>query len=110
MDVSAVIVAVIGLLGILGGQAVSRIGQRAELRQKELAEKAAEEHVRFEELRSLLAEYRVEHAEAVTERLSLQEENRKLRSDLAAVVMVVRDEAFRTAAQAEWDLPERGEP
>jgi uncharacterized membrane-anchored protein YhcB (DUF1043 family) len=114
VDANAVIVAAIGLMGVLGGQVVSRVGQRADVHQREVAEAAAREHQRFEELRSLLAEHRTDLAGCRAELIALRDrhdrelgaerdQNRRLRSDLAALVLVVRDEATREAASKAWD-------
>lgn len=114
MDASALAVAAIGLVGVLGGQLVARMGQRADVEQRRVAEAAAREHERFEELRSLLAEHRVDlqacrseldamRAHTQRELTAEREHARRLRSDLAALVLVVRDEVAREAAAAAYD-------
>lgn len=99
MDTSAVIVAAIGLLGVIGGQIVSRMGHRADVQQKKVAEAAVREHQQFEELRSLLAEYRTD-ADRLRDDLERERMvSRQLRADLVDLARVVRSEVAREAAK-----------
>lgn len=117
MTDSAVIVALIGLLGILSGHIVSRLGKRAENQQKALADRAADEHQRFEERGELIADLRIEvdraraHRDDAEQDLRLSEdENRRLRSDLAALAAIVRDEVAREALRTAHDIQVREGP
>lgn len=57
---SAVVVALIGAGVGVSGYAATRIGQKAEARQRAIAERAADEHVRFGELESTITILRAE--------------------------------------------------
>jgi hypothetical protein len=108
---SAVVVALIGAAVGVSGYAATRIGQQAEARQQAIAARAADEHIRFGELESTISVLRVEadrarqrEREAYSDLQLREDEMRRLRSDLAALAMVVRDEVMREAARTAHDI------
>lgn len=108
MDTGAVVVALIGLIGVLSGHIVSRWGKKAEAEQKKLADRAAHEHTLFEERGQIITDLRIQQdrADKRADRAEedadkARQEARQLAQDLLALAQVVRQEveheALRTA-------------
>lgn len=106
---SAVVVALVGLLGLAIGGLSAYIGKRMEARDKAVAD-------RFAEIKTVADMRLVDLADCRTRNGALQEdldgseqENRRLRSDLAALAMVVHDEVMREAARTAHDIEQAEE-
>lgn len=118
MDWGIVAVAAIGTFGVLSGQYVSRKGQKEDRAQKIVVDTATNEHIAFEELKSTVVIQResLDRARAEVRRIEdeyreyrhrADDEMRRLRSDLAAVTMIVRDEIAKEAAHTAHDIEAR---